>query len=361
MSARTDDKPCDEFKLIHEEVTATEVGSRMVHGRSDVSDIRGFTSYLENWGVTRLPTLVLFRNGRAQQYPHKGASFQLPTVEQIETWLLQMAGAETKWPSRENEDLMFTGEDLHDGEAIRRARADVATAAAQAEQYMTGKQSAADASATSEPAPRLSGDEVARRLALSSTGQGKKNLLEVEESAESASIDARASATVPDEAAVAAAEDEEDLEEDVPEDACDGLLRLPALTDGSFEQVVLKDKSTAVLVLFYRPSRTFCAVNGTVFVEFEQMASDLQVRAICNRPGSCVVGDARARVAQVMRMDVAEHLSPFQFDPAELPVIMLFPALDKKPLEFSGALSVEALANFSREHSGSHFEPKTEL
>ena len=108
MSARTDDKPCDEFKLIHEEVTATEVGSRMVHGRSDVSDIRGFTSYLENWGVTRLPTLVLFRNGRAQQYPHKGASFQLPTVEQIETWLLQMAGAETKWPSRENEDLMFT-------------------------------------------------------------------------------------------------------------------------------------------------------------------------------------------------------------------------------------------------------------
>ena len=74
----------------------------MIHGMSDVTDIRGFTSYLENWGVTRLPTLVLFRKGRAQQYPHKGASFQLPTVQEIEAWLSQMTASDAKWSSREN-------------------------------------------------------------------------------------------------------------------------------------------------------------------------------------------------------------------------------------------------------------------
>ena len=51
-------------------------------------------------------------------------------------------------------------------------------------------------------------------------------------------------------------------------------------------------------------------------------------------------------------MDVKVNMSPFHFTAAELPVIMLFPALDKKPLEFSGPLSVEALANFAREHAG---------
>ena len=93
----------------------------MIHGMSDVTDIRGFTSYLENWGVTRLPTLVLFRKGRAQQYPHKGASFQLPTVQEIEAWLTQMTASDAKWSSRENADLMFTDENLEEEEVLRRA------------------------------------------------------------------------------------------------------------------------------------------------------------------------------------------------------------------------------------------------
>ena len=113
----------------------------MVHGMSDVTDIRGFTSYLENWGVTRLPTLVLFRKGRAQQYPHKGASFQLPTVQEIEAWLSQLTASDAKWSSRENADLMFTDENLEEEEVQRRARHGALAAAAQVEEQMTGRQS----------------------------------------------------------------------------------------------------------------------------------------------------------------------------------------------------------------------------
>ena len=35
--------------------------TQIVHARSDVTDERGYTPFLTEWGVTRLPTLVLFR------------------------------------------------------------------------------------------------------------------------------------------------------------------------------------------------------------------------------------------------------------------------------------------------------------
>ena len=54
---------------------------------------------------------------------------------------------------------------------------------------------------------------------------------------------------------------------------------------------------------------------------------------------------------QVMRMDVAQNNSPFVFEPEELPVIMIFPANNKKPLEFTDRLSVEALESFVSEHA----------
>lgn len=53
-----------------------------------------------------------------------------------------------------------------------------------------------------------------------------------------------------------------------------------------------------------------------------------------------------------MRMDVAQNNSPFMFEPDELPVIMIFPANNKKPLEFTGRLSIEALESFVLEHAG---------
>ena len=50
-------------------------------------------------------------------------------------------------------------------------------------------------------------------------------------------------------------------------------------------------------------------------------------------------------------MDVGVHKSPFQFSPTELPVVMLFPATDKRPLEFSGELSAARLKRFAGAHA----------
>ena len=61
-----------------------------------------------------------------------------------------------------------------------------------------------------------------------------------------------------------------------------------------------------------------------------------------------------------MRMDVAQNNSPFFFEPGELPVIMIFPASNKKPLEFTDRLSVGALESFVLEHANSQFS-KLEL
>ena len=56
---------------------------RFVHAESDISDSRGYTSYLERHGVTRLPALVLFRNGHPNLYP----SEEPLAVESIDAWL----------------------------------------------------------------------------------------------------------------------------------------------------------------------------------------------------------------------------------------------------------------------------------
>ena len=60
------------------------------------------------------------------------------------------------------------------------------------------------------------------------------------------------------------------------------------------------------------------------------------------------------------RMDVVEHKSPFVFKPSELPVVMLFPAYNKRPLEFSDAFSVNELDSWTRKHAR-YFAEDTEL
>lgn len=49
-------------------------------------------------------------------------------------------------------------------------------------------------------------------------------------------------------------------------------------------------------------------------------------------------------------MDVSVHKSPFVFEDDELPVLMLFPAADKRPLEFSEAFEQASLSAFATEH-----------
>jgi len=92
------------------------------------------------------------------------------------------------------------------------------------------------------------------------------------------------------------------------------------------------DKARDVFVLFYRPSAAFCAGNGTAYATFAQ-----------------TLIETPSVVAQ--HMDVREHRSPFVFDEGELPVAMLFPADDKRPLEFDQALTTELLLAFAREHA----------
>ena len=56
------------------------------------------------------------------------------------------------------------------------------------------------------------------------------------------------------------------------------------------------------------------------------------------------------RTVVASHMDVGQHKSPFVFEDNELPVVMLFQAADKRPLEFDDAFTVAALDRFVREH-----------
>ena len=73
LCRRADDEESRKFSVVHEAVARTETGSAIAHGRNDIEDVRGYTSYIENWGLVRVPTLVLFRRGRARLFPWQGA------------------------------------------------------------------------------------------------------------------------------------------------------------------------------------------------------------------------------------------------------------------------------------------------
>ena len=102
------------------------------------------------------------------------------------------------------------------------------------------------------------------------------------------------------------------------------------LSDATFESVVM-DKAKDVFVLFYRHSAAFCAGNGTAYAAFAE-------------------GLAAMPSVLAAHMNVRAHKSPFVFEEGELPVAMLFPAEDKRPLEFDQELTPELLHAFVREH-----------
>ena len=58
-------------------------GERVVHAKSDISDQRGYTSYIEKYGVLKLPTIVLFRRGHPAIYPYDRPL----TQEAVTSWL----------------------------------------------------------------------------------------------------------------------------------------------------------------------------------------------------------------------------------------------------------------------------------
>ena len=112
---------------------------------------------------------------------------------------------------------------------------------------------------------------------------------------------------------------------------CAALEEEAALSDATFEKLVM-DKSKDVFVLFYKTSAPFCMGNATGYADFRQQLLTLPT----------VVAH---------HMDVNLHKSPFVFDDGELPVAMLFPSEDKRPLEFDKAMNAHNLIDFAHEHA----------
>ena len=110
--------------------------------------------------------------------------------------------------------------------------------------------------------------------------------------------------------------------------ACAGFESdVASVGDADFEAVVL-NKAHDVFVLFYKPSAPFCAANGTSYAAYA----------------------APQPTIKRLRMDVSKDKSPFVFEDSELPVLMLFPASDKRPLEFNEAFEQGKIGAFAEEH-----------
>ena len=84
-------KRCNEMRPHLEAIANGDLwGKRMLFAESDISDQRGYTSYLEMYGVLKLPTIVLFRNGNPTQYPLD----EPLTQESVEGWLASTTQSE---------------------------------------------------------------------------------------------------------------------------------------------------------------------------------------------------------------------------------------------------------------------------
>jgi hypothetical protein len=352
-----------------------EWGGRFVHAESDISDSRGYTSYLEHHGVTRLPALVLFRNGHPTLYPPE----EPLGIESVDAWLYQTT-QKTALP-RGDSDSQTALKMLVRGaccpETAQRANASSDAARSPAHGMRRAPRPRATSRTTSraasEPPPscvwrtaraaqdaQAEADERIREMAREASRQEEERRRQLRQQQEQAQGQAQPqqqqrqqqqqpppptdappqeqpaaadddSASSASAAAGEAGEARELSEASAPSGSSSTCLS-DGLSDASFERVVM-EKAKDVFVLFYRPSASFCAHNGTAYAAFAaQLAST-------------------SKLVLATSMDVRAHRSPFVFEEGELPVAMLFPADDKRPLEFDQPFSEEALHAFVREHA----------
>ena len=91
LRAPAGSKRCNEMRPHLEAIANGDLwGKRILFAESDISDQRGYTSYLEMYGVLKLPTIVLFRNGNPTQYPLDDPL----TQESVEGWLASTTQSE---------------------------------------------------------------------------------------------------------------------------------------------------------------------------------------------------------------------------------------------------------------------------
>lgn len=272
-------------------------GGRFLFAESDIADSRGYTSYLERYGVLKLPTLVLFRNGHPTMFPHE----QPLTQEAVEAWLASNTQTEPlpRGASDEAESVRMQDAQAQAMDRIRMHQQ-------QAKQQQEEEQATAREGSSTAAEAGGRGGSVGAEAAVSADGDRP-----AADSVESG--DARRLA---DQASGACAE-----------------LAGEGLTDANFEKLVM-DKARDVLVLFHRPSRAFCSGNGTAYAKFAEIISGSWPRVVATH------------------MDVRVHKSPFVFEEEELPVVMLFPAEDKRPLEYDLPIEdANALMAFASEHA----------
>ena len=94
------DSPSAKLDEVHEIVAATQAADlsdqmQVVHARSDVTDERGYTPFLVEYGVNRLPALVLFRQRTLP--PGADSCPALPAP-----WTRDPLAPTRGWPSKTN-------------------------------------------------------------------------------------------------------------------------------------------------------------------------------------------------------------------------------------------------------------------
>ena len=279
-------------------------GERFVWAESDISDQRGYTSYLDRYGVLKLPTVVLFRNGHPSVYPIDNPL----TKEDVELWLASATQNEPM-PRGASDDAVAVQMQNEQKETIERIRKVQEDAMAQLQQQGTEKKE--------------------REKVLKQLDEQQKQVEQMDaerrrqEAAQGAAADAGEGAADEGRAMQEAAE---------AAPPCASLPEASLLTDANFERVVM-DKAKDVFVLFYAPSASFCGDEGVA-----------AYRAFAD-------GLSASPSVVAAHMDVKQHKSPFVFEDSELPVAMLFPAKDKRPLEHDKGLAVDELQAFVEEHA----------
>jgi hypothetical protein len=351
-------KRCETMRPYMEAVARDETwGSRMMHARSDISDPDGHTSYIELHGVLKLPTIVLFRNGHAYQWPLDSEL----TYDSVVKWLQkvteqpmqprpakdfhaklhgpvdmeEMIANKAKREADQREALI----DLNGEEAVQKFEAAAAAGAGAA----GGAKSTVAGQPTADGGykPNVKASAMRRAQERGAEAAPAAEAEAAEDEGERAGR--RLGEIKSDEEQLAA--QETDAEAGMAADAasetwrkegfiCAALDASASVSDGSFEKTVM-DKSKDVFVLFYKPSAAFCEGAGA---EYGGYAAEL------------VEADTSTVVA--LRMDLTFNKSPFVFEDSELPVVMLFPAKDKRPLEFDEKLTRGALHNFAANNGG---------
>ena len=328
-------KRCEAFRPVLLEIATS--GGRVVHAQSDINDPRGYTSYIERHGATRLPTLVYFRQGQPRVYP----SDHSLDASSVAAWLEAVSSAPAEISiSAEGGQLEAQLEAHHERLRVLQleAMAGPSTTGESGGGASAGGESGGGASAGGESGggdgtyEAGGGDETDEMGELGGSGDG-------------AGVGAGAGgagAGVGGAGAAAVAADGADGGAAVAADgagggaavgsADGGCMRGDPLVDADFEKRVF-DKAVDVFVIFYQPNAAFCAAAGVAYATF---ASQLQ--------------DSSPTV-KALHMDVTSQKSPFVFSEDELPVVMLFPAMDKRPLEFSDDVTLDALTAFARQHS----------